>query len=281
MAAITALLVVCGYFIGGNTGIYVAVVMAIVMNFGSYWFSDKMVIAMTRAKPVAPSQAPELYEMVERMSKRANIPMPSLYVVEDPSPNAFATGRSPERGVVAVNSGLLNILNREEVEGVIAHELAHIKHRDTLTMAIVATMAGAISSLGHIMMFASMFGGHRSEDGEEGGGGLGMLFMIIVAPIAAMMIQMGVSRLREYEADKTGAMIAGTPVGLRNALVKLHNGVEHVPGHINPSAAHLCIINPFGSRAASIAALFSTHPPVQERIRKLDELPRSIPMAAA
>lgn len=268
MAAVTALFLAVGNALGGSSGLVIALVLAIVMNFVSYWFSDKIVLAMTRAQPVSPSQAPGLYKMVERLSQRAGIPMPKLYVVPDPSPNAFATGRSPQRGVVAVNQGLLDVLDQREVEGVIAHEIAHIKHRDTLTMAIVATFAGAISTLANMAMWASIFGGRSDEEG----GGFGDLLAILFAPIAATMIQMGVSRLREYEADKTAAYLVGSPQGLKSALIKLHRGVERVPGHMPPAAAHMCIVNPFGSLGRGMLALFQTHPPFEERVRKLDEL---------
>lgn len=276
MAAITALFVLCGYALGGSSGIVIALVLAVVMNVGSYWFSDRLVIAMTGAQPVAYRQAPELYGMVERLSRRAEIPTPKLYVVPDPSPNAFATGRSPKHAAVAVNQGLLNLLSAEELEGVVAHELAHIKHRDTLTMAVAATMAGAISSIANIAMFSAFFGGRD----EREGGGLGSLLMIFVAPIAATLIQLGVSRVREFEADKTGAMLAGSPRGLRNALVKLHRGVERVPGQMSPATAHLCIVNPFGPNAGGLVSLFSTHPRVEDRIRKLDELESGLRSAA-
>lgn len=246
----------------------IAVVLAAAMNLGSFWFSDKIVLAITKAQPVDESQAPRLYSMVARLSERANIPMPRLYVVPDPSPNAFATGRSPKNGVVAVNQGLLDILNESEVEGVIAHELAHIKHRDTLTMAIVATVAGAVMLIANILQWTSIFGGH---DSEEGGNPIAALAVAMLAPFAATLIQLGISRAREFEADKLGAEIAGNSLGLRNALVKLHRGVEAVPGAMPPQAAHMCIVNPF-SGLGGMAKLFSTHPPVEERVRKLDAL---------
>lgn len=269
LTALTALLVWLGNFLGGTAGMVIALVLAAVMNLGSFWFSDKLVLKMTRAQPVDRSQAPELHAMVERLSERAGIPVPALYVVPDPSPNAFATGRSPEKGVVAVNQGLLDILDRDEVEGVIAHEIGHIKHRDTLTMAIVATIAGAVMMISNMLQFAAFFGGGNDEEG--GVNPLAALAMAMVAPIAAMLIQMGISRAREYEADRLGAEIAGTPLGLRDALLKLHRGVQAVPGHVPPQTAHLCIVNPF-TGVGGLAALFSTHPPVQERVRRLEAL---------
>lgn len=270
LTALTALFLWIGSAVGGSGGMIIAAGLALVMNVGSYWFSDKLVIRMTGAKPVSPSEAPALHRMVEELAQRAGIPKPALYIVEDASPNAFATGRNPEHGVVAVNTGLLNILNEEEVRGVVAHEMAHIRHRDTLTMAIVATLAGAIMMIANFARFAAFFGGGHSSD-EEGGGGnpLVMLLVALVAPLAAMLVQMGISRAREYEADALGAEIAGTPRGLSNALLKLHRGAEMVPSHtMSPSNAHLCIVNPFAG-IGGIANLFSTHPPVEERVRRL------------
>lgn len=273
MAALTALFVVCGHLLGGSVGVVVAVAFAVIMNIGSFWFSDRIVLAMTRAQPVSRSEAPDLYAMTERLARRAEIPMPRLYVVPDNSPNAFATGRSPSHGVVAVNQGLLNLLDRSEVEGVIAHEIAHIKHRDTLTSAVIATVAGAISGIANIAYFTSLFGFGGGDD--DAPNPIVMLLMVFVAPLAAGMIQFAVSRAREYEADKTGAELAGSPIGLRNALLKLERGVEAVPGHINPSAAHMCIVNPF-SGARGIVNLFSTHPPIEKRVEKLDAMTRRI-----
>lgn len=266
LAAITALLVFTGHMLGGSAGVILALLLSVAMNLGTFWFSDKIVLAMTGAQRLSPSQAPELFQMVERLAARDEIPTPRLYLVPDPSPNAFATGRDPAHGVVAVNQGLLDLLSPQEVKGVIAHEIAHIKFRDTLTMAIVATMAGAISSIGNIFMFRSLFGGS-----EEEGGLLEGLVAMLVAPLAATMIQLGISRAREFEADRYGALIAGTHTGLRNALLKLNKGVSLTPGNVPASAAHMCIVNPF-SGLSGVAKLFSTHPPVEERIRRLDSL---------
>lgn len=274
LTLLTALLVWLGNLIGGQAGMVIALIFAAVMNIGSYWFSDKIVLSMTRAQPIEPDQAPKLYQIVRRLADRAGVPMPRLYVVPDPSPNAFATGRNPEHGVVAVNQGLLDILDQEEVEGVIAHEIGHIKHRDTLTMAIVATVAGAVMMIANMLQFAAFFGGMRSDD-EDGGNPIGMLAAALLAPFAATLIQMGISRAREYEADRLGAEIAGTGRGLRDALVKLHQGVQAVPGHTPPQAAHLNIVNPF-TGLGGMAALFSTHPPVEERVRRLDAMEREL-----
>ena len=269
MVALTALVVWLGSRFGGTTGAVIALGFAALMNLGTYWFSDKLVIAMTRAKPVDPNEAPELHAMVRRLSGRAGLPMPRLYVVDDPSPNAFATGRNPKNGVVAVNTGLLDILSEPEVEGVIAHELAHIKHRDTLTMAIVATIAGAVMVLANFLRFFSFFGG---GDDREGGNPLVLLLVSILAPIAAVAVQMTISRAREFEADREGAEIAGSPLGLANALRKLERGAQQIPGHMPPQAAHLCIVNPFGGLGSGLLNLFRSHPSTEERIRRLESL---------
>lgn len=269
MVALTALFAFVGKLLGGTGGMVIAVLLAVAMNFGSYWFSDKIVLKMTRAQPILPEESPKLYNMTKQLAERAGLPMPRLYLVNDPSPNAFATGRNPANGVVAVNTGLLNLLDEREVAGVIAHELAHIKHRDTLTMAIVASLAGAIMILADIARFAAIFGGRSNDD--DNGGVIGWLVALIVAPLAAMMIQMAVSRAREYEADRMGAEIAGDPSGLANALSKLHSGVQTRPSHVmQPQMSHMCIVNPF--KGGGIAALFSTHPPVEERIRRLNAM---------
>lgn len=271
LVALTALMVWIGKMVGGAAGATIAFGLALLMNVGTYWFSDKLVLKMTRARPVSRTEAPELHEMVERLSARAEIPVPALYVVDDPSPNAFATGRNPKHGVVAVNTGLLDILNRAEVEGVIAHELAHIKHRDTLTMAITASIAGAIMYLAQFAQIAAIFGGGNSD--EEGGGNpLVLLLVAMIAPIAALMIQMGISRAREFEADKSGAMIAGRSDGLANALVKLQRGADAIPSHtMSPQTAHMAIVNPFRG-VSGFTKLFMTHPPIEERVEKLRAL---------
>lgn len=265
LVALTALLVFVGRLIGGQAGMIVALAVAIALNFGSYWFSDKLVLRMTGARPVTEREAPDLHEMVERLAHRAGLPKPKVYVVEDPSPNAFATGRDPDHAVVAVNTGLLHILDQPEVEGVVAHELAHIKHRDTLTMAIVASVAGAIMMLANFARFAAIFG---STD-EEGNNPIVILLVSLIAPIAAVLVQMGISRAREYEADREGAEIAGSPHGLANALRKLERGVEVRPGHVPPQAAHLFIVHPFSGLGSGLLNLFRTHPSTDDRIRRL------------
>lgn len=269
MAALTALVMGVGYLLGGQGGLTIALVLALVMNFGSYWFSDKIVLGMYRARPVTPSEAPDLYRMVERLSANANLPVPKLYIMDTPTPNAFATGRDPQHGVVAVTTGILQMLSRDELEGVIAHELAHIKNRDMLTSTIAATLAGAITSIGHMFMFAGMFGGHR-DDREGGVGGLGALVMMIVAPLAAALIQMGISRSREYAADADGARICGKPLALASALTRLERGVHVAPMDANPATAHLFIVSPL--IGGGVARLFSTHPATEERVRRLQAL---------
>ena len=267
MVALTVLFLWIGRLVGGEVGMVLALGFAVLLNFGSYWYSDKLVLSMTRAQPTTPDQAPDLHAMVERLAHRAGIPKPKVYVVNDPSPNAFATGRNPDHAAVAVNTGLLHILDQPEVEGVLAHEMAHVKHRDTLTMAIVASLAGAIMVLANFARFAAIFGGGR-DDGE-GGNPLVLLLVSIFAPIAAMMVQMGVSRAREYEADRLGAELAGSPHGLANALAKLEKSVQTIPDtHAAPQMAHMYIIHPFGM-LGGIANLFRTHPPTQDRIRRL------------
>jgi heat shock protein HtpX len=270
LAGLTALLVVGGRALGGERGMFIALAFAVVMNVGSYWFSDKIVLAMYRAQPVTPQEAPDLHAMVARLVERAKLPMPALYVIPDPTPNAFATGRDPKHSAVAVNQGLLEILDRDEVEGVIAHELAHIKNRDTLISTIAATIAGAITGLAQMAQFAAFFGGFSRSDDEEGSNPLVLLLMIIVAPIAAMILQLAISRSREYLADRTGAEICGRPLALASALGKLERAADIRPMHVNPSTAHMFIVNPL--RKEAFAALFSTHPPMAQRIARLQEL---------
>lgn len=272
LTALTMLFVLVGRAIGGPTGAVIAFGMALLMNFGSYWFSDKIVLKMYGARPLSSHDAPALHEMTQRIAERAKIPMPALYVIEDRQPNAFATGRSPSHAAVAVNRGLLEILNRDEVEGVIAHEIGHIKHRDTLTMTVVATIAGAVMMLAQIGQFAAMFGGLSRDDDEEGMNPLGLLFAIIVAPIAATIIQLAVSRAREFEADATAAHLTGSSRGLINALSKLEMAAQRIPSHVNPQTAHMFIVNPFAGKGAALMNLFMTHPPMEKRIERLQQL---------
>lgn len=268
MGALSILLVLMGNAIGGNSGAMMFFIIAMAMNFFGYFYSDKLAIKMTRSYPVTESEAPELYEIVRRLSQRAAIPMPRLYVTPSDQPNAFATGRNPANSAVAVTEGIMRLLNRSEVEGVLAHELAHIKNRDVLVGTIAAALAGAISMIGSAIQWGAILGMGRGDDEEEGGGGLvGGLIMAIVFPIAAMIIQLAISRSREYGADNTGAQIAGSSAGLANALLKLESAAHHIPMQVNPATSHLFIVNPLSG--ASMARLFSTHPPIQERVERL------------
>ena len=266
MALLTVLIVLIGQWIGGRQGMVVALLVAAGMNFFSYWFSDKIVLRMYRAQEVGPQDGPELYGMVQALCRRANLPMPKVYVIPQDAPNAFATGRNPEHAAVAVTEGLLKRMSREEAMGVLAHELAHVKNRDILIGSIAATMAGAIMMLADMARWSAIFGGHRDREGG-GGGGLGLILMSIIAPLAAMLIQMAISRSREYLADATGAAFAGTPEGLARALEKLGAYSKQLPMDASPSTAHMFIVNPLSGR--SLMNLFSTHPPLEERIARL------------
>jgi heat shock protein HtpX len=271
LAVMTALIIWIGQLFGGQQGMIIALLIAAGMNFFSYWFSDKIVLKMYRAKEVSPQQAPEVYEMVQTLSGNAGLPMPKLFVIPKEAPNAFATGRNPEHAVVAVTQGLLNIMDQDEVMGVLAHELAHVKNRDILIGSIAATMAGAIMVLANMARFSAMFGG-RGGDGDRGGaGGIGLIAMSLLAPFAAMIIQMAISRSREYLADSTGAGFAGNSEGLAQALEKLGQYSKRIPLNANPSTAHMFIVNPLSGRR--LMSLFSTHPPLEERIARLRGYP--------
>lgn len=269
MAVLTALFVVIGGALGGQTGMVIALVIAAAMNFGSYWFSDKIVLRMYQAREIGPNELPWLYNMVQDLAQRAGLPMPRVYVIPQDQPNAFATGRNPQHAAVAFTEGILHLLDREELEGVAAHELAHIKNRDILIGSIAATVAGAISMIANMAQWAMIFG--SSSDEEEGGGSIfSTLLMLILAPIAAMIIQMAISRSREYLADATGAKISGNPRGLANALRKLHHGVAKIPGEATPATAHMFVVNPL--RGGGVMSLFSTHPDMEKRIARLEKL---------
>ncbi len=268
LAALTSLVVLIGQAIGGQQGMVIAFILAVAMNFGSYWFSDRIVLAMYRAQPIEEAQAPDLYRIVRRLTTRAGIPMPRVYLIPGDTPNAFATGRSPQHAAVAVTEGIMRMLDDEELEGVLAHELSHVKNRDTLTMTIAATLAGVITYLAHMAQWAAIFGGGRRDDEEGSGGGIfGALLMAILAPIAAMLIQLAISRAREFQADASGAQLAGRPWGLAKALEKLEMASRMAPMDATPATAHLFIVNPL--RGEGLATLFSTHPPIQERIARL------------
>jgi heat shock protein HtpX len=270
LAGLTAVLVAVGRLLGGTQGMILAFGFAMLMNVGSYWFSDRIVLAMYRAQPLSREQAPAFYAMVERLCERAGLPLPTLYVIPDPTPNAFATGRDPKHSAVAVNQGLLNVLSEPEVEGVVAHELAHIKNRDTLISTVAATIAGAITMLAHMAQWAMIFGG-GDRDREGDSNPIAMLAMVILAPFAAMILQLWISRSREYEADRIGSEICGRPLALASALRKLEHAAEVHPMHAEPATAHMFIVNPL-HRGQAFASWFSTHPPMADRIARLEAM---------
>jgi len=266
LGGLSGLLIIAGGAMGGRGGLMIAFVLAIVLNVGSYWFSDKVVLRMYKAQPVGPEHP--LHQMTERLARRADLPMPKVYIIPDASPNAFATGRNPEHAAVAATEGILHLLPGPELEGVIAHELAHVKHRDILISTIAATIAATITMVASMARFGAIFGGYGGRDGENGGGNIiGLLAMTILAPLAAVVIQMAISRQREFAADRGGAQIAGSPVGLANALRRIDAAVRRVPMDANPATAHMFIMQPFAGRGLS--KLFSTHPPTEERVRAL------------
>ncbi len=273
LMVLTGLLLLIGGALGGQAGIVIALVFALAMNFGAYWFSDKIALSMAHARPITADEDPQLYQLVAEQARLANMPMPKVYEIDDPSPNAFATGRNPQNAAVAVTTGIRQILTREELAGVMAHEMAHVGNRDTLIMTVVATIAGAITMLAFMAQFAaifSSFGGHSDDD--EGGGGnfLTLMIIAIIMPIAATIIRMAISRAREFQADQTGAHNCGNPEALARALEKLEMGSEIRPMKVNEAASHLFIVNPLSGR--SMARLFSTHPPIEERVRRLREM---------
>lgn len=272
LTLLTLLMVAIGNAIGGKTGMVAAFGMAAVMNFASYWFSDRIVLAMYGAREIGAGDSPYFYGLVEQLARRAGLPMPRVYIIPSDSPNAFATGRNPGHAAVAATEGILKILTLEELEGVMAHELAHVRNRDILISTIAATFAGAISMLANMLQWGALFGAGRRDDEEGGAGGLiGSLALAIVAPIAAMLIQMAVSRSREYLADASGAEICGKPLALANALRKLHTASQMIPmEEARPASAHLFIVNPL--TGGGLVALFSTHPPMEERIARLEAM---------
>ncbi len=264
LVLMTLLIMIFGMTLGGNQGLKIAFVIAMIMNLGAWWFSADMVLAQTRAQVVGPAEAPELYQLVEHLAQRAGLPTPRVAIVDDPAPNAFATGRNPAHGVVAVTTGLLSLMNREELAGVLSHELTHIKNRDILVGSVAAVLAGVIMLVANIAKFGFMFLG-SNRDGE-GGNPIAVLLMAILAPIAAALIQAAISRSREYLADDGGADIAGTPFGLASALEKLGRH-QRMPQSASPNTAHMYIVNPLSGR--SFTSLFATHPPLEERIARL------------
>ena len=267
LGALSGLLLVIGDVVAGPNGLMFGLIAAAVMNLGSYWFSDKIVLRMYRAEQVGPDHP--LYRMTERLARQGGLPMPKVYLIPDASPNAFATGRNPEHAAVAATQGIMQILNERELEGVIAHELAHVKHRDILISSIAATLAAAIMMAARMAMYAGMFGGGRQDDREQGSNPIALLAMMILAPMAAMLIQAAISRSREFSADAGGAQIAGNPYGLADALRKIEAASRRVPMDANPATAHMFIMKPFSG--AGLMSLFSTHPPTEARIRALTD----------
>jgi heat shock protein HtpX len=269
MTVLTVMLIFIGNLLGGQGGMIIAFIIAAAMNFGSYWFSDKIVLKMYGARELTRNEAPELFYMTEEMTQRGGLPMPKLYLIPGEQPNAFATGRDPEHAAVAVTEGIMRLLPRDELKGVIGHELAHVKNRDILIGSIAATMAGAISMIANMAQWAMIFGGRHSDD-DEGGSPIAGIVMMIVAPIAAMLIQMAISRSREFLADKGGAELAGNPRSLASALRRLHAGANQIPMHATPATAHMFIVNPL--TGGGLANLFSTHPPMEERVARLEAM---------
>jgi heat shock protein HtpX len=267
LGLLSAVLLGLGELLGGSNGLVIAFVVAAIMNFGSYWFSDKIVLRMYRAQQVGPEH--QLYRVVERLTVRAGLPMPKVYIIPDPSPNAFATGRNPSHAAVAATEGILQVLSEHELEGVIAHELAHVKHRDILISSVAATIAAAIMMVARMAHFAALFGGYGGRDGgrDRGNNPIALLAMMILAPLAAALIQMAISRSREFAADAGGAEIAGNPYGLADALRKIDAASKRVPLDANPATAHMFIVKPFSG--GGLTSLFSSHPPTEARIRAL------------
>ncbi|MBI2149514.1 MAG: zinc metalloprotease HtpX [Acidobacteria bacterium] len=270
MVGLTVLLVLIGGAFGGRQGMIMAFMFATAMNMFTYWFSDKIVLRMYSAREVTEAEAPALYGVTHNLALKMNMPMPKVYLIPSEAPNAFATGRNPKHAAVAATAGILRLLSREELEGVMAHELAHVRNRDILIGTIAATFAGAISMLANMAQWAMIFGGGHRDDDDNPGGAFGAIAMIIIAPIAALLIQMAISRSREYQADATGARMCGNPLWLANALRKLHVASQQVPMQANPATAHMFIVNPL--RGGGITSLFSTHPPMEERVARLETM---------
>jgi heat shock protein HtpX len=268
LGALTGLILGIGQWLGGSQGLMIAFVLAVLMNFGSYWFSDKLVLAMYGARQVSEAEAPMLYRIVHNLALRAGMPMPRLYLIPSEAANAFATGRNPQHAAVAVTAGILQMMNERELTGVLAHELSHVKNRDILISSVAATLAGVVMLVADMARWTAIFGGMQRDNEREGGGGiLGLIAMSILAPIAAMIIQMAISRTREYAADETGARLSGDPLGLAAALEKLGGTARRIPLDASPQTAHLFIVHPLSGR--SLLLLFSTHPPLEERIARL------------
>jgi heat shock protein HtpX len=276
LALLTGLLLAIGNMFGGRGGMMIMLIFSIGMNFVSYWYSDKIVLKMYNAREVDASSAPDLVRMIAKLAQKAAMPMPKVYIIDTDTPNAFATGRDPEHGAVAVTTAIMRALNYEELEGVVAHELAHIKNRDTLISTVVATIAGVITTIAHMAQWAAIFG--RGNDDENGAGGiLEFVFLVVLAPLAATLIQLGISRSREYEADETGAKLSGKPMALASALQKIEYYAKHqVMPQATQSTSHMFIINPFSGVGGWMTSLFSTHPTTQMRVAKLQELANKV-----
>lgn len=271
LTLLTLLLIVVGDFIGGRSGMIIAFGIALLMNFFSYWFSDKIVLRMYGAKEASPQDYPKLHKIIQNLATRADIPKPKVYIIPAETPNAFATGRSPAHASVAVTEGIMRILSDDELEGVVSHELSHVHNRDTLIMTVVATVAGAIYVLANMARWAAILGGVGGRNNSRGGGNpIALLIIAIIAPIVAMLIQLAISRSREYMADESGAKLCGRPLSLANALRKLYNSSRQVPMRANPTTAHMFIVNPL--TGGGLTNLFSTHPPIERRIARLEEL---------
>ena len=270
LVLLTVLFILVGWALGGKSGATYALIFAGMFNFITYWMSDKIVLKMYRARKVAPGEAPELYEIVGELANTAGLPMPKVYMIKSESPNAFATGRNPQNAAVAVTTGIMRLLSREELKGVIGHELSHIKDRDILIATVAATIAGAIAWIGTMARWGAIFGGFGNDRDSRGGNLIFVLIVTMLASLAAMLVQMAISRSREYLADREGAFLCRDPYYLANALRKLEAGAKRIPLEANPSTAHLFIVNPL--RGRGIMSLFSTHPPIEERIRRLEEM---------
>lgn len=267
LGALTGLILLIGEYLGGSAGLTIAFVLAVIMNFGSYWFSDKIVLKMYGAQEVGESEAPQLHRIVRALTTRARLPMPKLYIIPSDGANAFATGRNPDHAAVAVTEGILRLMSERELTGVLAHELAHVQNRDILISSIAATLAGVIMMVASMARWGALFGGFGRSDDDDGGGVLGLIVMAVIAPLAAVIIQMAISRTREYAADRTGARMSGDPLGLASALEKLGLASQRIPMDASPQTAHFFIVNPLTGR--SMLNLFSTHPPLEERIMRL------------
>ena len=272
LGAMTGLIMAIGQFMGGSGGLMIAFVFAVIMNFSSYWFSDKIVLRMYGAQEATEAQAPRLHSIVHNLTVRAGLPMPKIYVIPSEGANAFATGRNPSHAAVAVTEGIMRLMDERELTGVLAHELAHVKNRDILISSVAATLAGVIMMLANMAQWTAIFGGFRGDDDDDGGGFIGMMAMAFLAPLAASIIQMAISRTREFAADKTGAELCGDAMGLASALSKLGLASERVPMDASPQTAHFFIVNPLSSQ--SFARFFSTHPPLEERVARLRAMAR-------